>query len=326
MKQMLVLNQLKSVKQNMKENNKEYGAVIIVALFIVAIIAGLSYYMLARLERDTYRTQLLLRSTQAEMYAQGSIDWAKQQLKDNLSHKKANQPVDTLPIESPDEEINGYIISAKITDMQSTLNLNMLKTKEAQDDFVQLVHLVDAEINQQTINDLVKAIVDWINPGQVQNEYNKYYMGLPQPYRAAHRPMMSATELQLVKGMTADLFRRLQPYITALPSETKINIKTAPAVIIASLSKGMSLQTAREIEMSIRQKDIANIDDLAKLDIIKNHPLPKERLTTESQYFLLETRVKIEKQQVVLYTLLERTGNESKNAVRVVWQSKGVPG
>jgi general secretion pathway protein K len=175
----------------------ESGAVIVIALFFMALIATMAYYMMSRLERDTHRTSLLLRSTQAELYAAGSVDWAIDQLRTNLKNKKPNVICDNIPIQSPVNEVNGYTISSKITDMQSRINLNNLTTPEAQVNFKRLVKLLDPDMDEGKINALVLALSDWLTPTQQENVYSQYYLHLSPPYRAAHRPMMSASELQL---------------------------------------------------------------------------------------------------------------------------------
>lgn len=305
---------------------RQQGAVIVVALFFVALVVTMSYVMMTRLERDTRRTSLLVRTTDAEFYMQGSILWAIEQLRVDLTKKKPDTIVDAIPLQSPVNEVNGYKISSKITDMQARLNLNNLTTPEAQNDFKQLIKLVAPQTDEQKINVLMSALADWMRQGQVQNEYNKYYMNLSPPYRAAHRLFVSASELRLVKGMTSELFNALQPYITALPVATKINVQTASAVVLATLSPGMNLDTGRAIEKARLQTKLTSTQVFLNLDNVKNHnPPPESKITVVSDYFLVETTATIEKQQVVLYTLLERSGNETKNAAKIIWQSKGLP-
>lgn len=316
------------MERNSHYFKRQQGAVIVVALFFVALVVTLSYLMMSRLERDTRRTSLLLRTTEAELYAQGSIDWAIEQLRVNLKRQKnPNLIVDEVPIQSPVDKMNGYTISSKITDMQARLNLNGLTTPEAQADLKRLIKVLDPKFDEQKTNEVIAALADWMRSGQQQNEYNKYYMSLPPPYRAAHRLMTSVSELHLVKGMTPALFDLLQPYITALPAATKINVQTAAAPVIATLSPGMTLETGLAVEKVRQQTKLTSTQIFLNLDAVKNHtPPPESKITVVSEYFLVETTVTIEKQQVVLYTLLWRTGNDTKNSVKVIWQSKGLPG
>jgi general secretion pathway protein K len=308
--------------RNYKSPQRQQGVVIVVALFFVALSVTMAYFMMSRLERDTYRTRLLLRDTQAELYAEGSIDWAMEQLHANLVKRKANRPVDVIPIESPVNEVNGYRISSVIYDMQSRMNINNLTTDEAKLDFKFLLKIVDPKLDDEMMQALVAAIFDWITSGSSQNEYNQYYLSLKPPYRAAHRNMLTTSELLLVKGMTPALFQALQPYVTALPPMTQVNIRTAPAQVLAALTHS-SLDTGKAIEKVRAEKVIADVAAFKQLDLLKNHEIKEDKITAISRYFLVETTVAIENQKVVLYTLLER--NEGQEKLNVIWQSKSVP-
>ncbi|RDI38061.1 type II secretion system minor pseudopilin GspK [Aquicella lusitana] len=301
----------------------QQGVVIVVALFIVALVATMAYGMMTRLERDTRRTSLILRDTQAEFYAQGSIIWALDQLRSNWEKQKPNQVVDPLPIRSPVIDVNGYKITSTIYDMQGRFNLNNLVNTDAQADFKRLLQTVDPKLSEEKRQQIVKGIVDWITPGQQHNEFNQFYLELAAPYRAAHRPFFSISELRLVKGVTPALFNALQPYITALPVATLVNIQTAPAPVLMTLSPTLTLDTARAIEQVRARTPIVTAQQFIELDIVKNHHIAADKITVKSGYFLIETTVAIEKQQALLYTLVERTAKDNKAKMTLLWQSKG---
>lgn len=310
----------------MKSLRRQEGVVIVVALFFVALVATMAYLMMARLERDTRRTSLLLRDTQAEFYAQGSIDWAKAQLRDNFANQKPNQIVDKMPMKSPENVVNGYHILSEIEDMQARVNVNHVMNAEGQADFKRLLKVVAPSIDTNKATEIQLSLLDWIMPGDGMNEKGKNYLSLNPPYRAAHRMMVSTSELQLIEGMTPALYAALTPYVAALPTVAPINVQTAPAAVLATLSDSMTIDTGKVIEQLRAQQNFPTTDAFLNLDIMKNHKISADKITTVSQYFLVTTTVKIENQKVVLYTLLERTGKEGKSAVTVIWQSKGVMG
>jgi len=311
----------------MMSRKSQQGVVIIMALFIVALVAALSYVMMARLDRDTTRTRLLLRDTQAEFYAQGSLQWAINQLQDNVEKQKPDQLTDVLPIKSPVNEVNGYKISGVIDDMQSRFNLNNLSSPDAQPEFVRLLQAVDPSLQTTKAQDIARAVTEWVTPVSQQNEFTKYYLEQQQPpYSPGHRLMASASELQLVKGMTPALYHLLQPYITALPVVTPVNVQDADAPVLVSLSAGMTMETADALVQARAQSPITSTQSFQALDLIKNHPVPTEKTITVSSYFLLETTVTVEKQKLVLYSLLERAVSSNKSAIKVLWQSKSQPG
>lgn len=310
-------------KKKHPSRNAQQGVVIVMALLIVAIVAALSYAMLARLERDTRRTSLILRDTQAEFYAQGSVAWAVDQLRNNLEKAKPNQLVDMIPIKSPVNETNGFKVESTIYDMQARFNVNSLMKPEAQVNFTRLLQLVDPKLTGEQAHAITLATKDWITPGIGQADYAGYYGELPVPYRAAHREMISVSELRLVKGMTATLANNLRPYVSALPAIALINVQTAPAMVLAVLSPTMTLEAGRAIEVIRKTKPFNTLQAFLDLDVAKNHHVEKNAITVQSNYFLVETIVTIEKQRLVIYTLLERTGSNGKAAINILWQGKG---
>lgn len=308
-----------------KRCHNQEGVAIVVALFIVALVATMAYVMMARLARDTDRTQLLLRDIQAEYYAKGSLAWAMDVLANDWKQQKPNQPVDSMPITSPVKEVNGYQIKSTIYDMQDRFNLNNLKDAEALDDFKRLLQILAPSLSMQQTEKIAKAIADWITDRPKRTETNQYYLERSPPYRAAGQPMLSISELRLVNGMSEPLYTALEPYVIALPYPTKINVITAKTPVLVTLSKAMTVDAAKTIVEWRAHTNIASPATFLNFDVVKNHPVLAEKITVLSNYFLAQTEVSIEEQHLVLYTLLERTTTQSGTAlVNIVWQSKGV--
>ncbi|MBY0545453.1 MAG: general secretion pathway protein GspK [Gammaproteobacteria bacterium] len=135
---------------------------------------------------------------------------------------------------------------------------------------------------------------------------NRYYGKLHPPYRAAQALMVSPSELRLVKGMNANLYMRLKPFITALPKQTPININTASAPVIASLSKTLDLQTAIEIVQNRGDTPFSSIDDFLKDETIQNANINKADLTMNSDYFLVTAHVSNSSEKLNLHAMLYR--------------------
>lgn len=325
---MLSQQKLQKMRSNHNSLNKQRGVVIVVALFIVALVATLAYVMMNRLERDTWRTQLILRTVEAEAYAQGSIAWAKDQLRTNWEKQKATRLVDQVPIKSEPVKVNGYKIASTIYDMQARFNINNMITPNAQNSFLRLLKVLAPELDGDKARALVMAIVDWISPAAQETDLAQYYANLPEPYRAAHRSMLDINELRLVKGMTAKLFNRLRPYIAALPStDTKINLQTASLPVLVTISPKLKLEVAKALIKYREEHPIVKLEKFFKSDFAKKYALNSQDLPAVdvSDYFLVETMVAIEDQHIVLYSLLERATkkNGSRPIATLLWQSKG---
>lgn len=307
---------------------RKRGVVIIVALFVVALVAAISFAMMARLARDTGRTQLILRTTQAELLAQGSLAWAREKLRDNFIKQKPDRVVDKIPIESEVNTVQGYEIKSTIYDMQSRYNINNLEKPENEIPLQRLFQAVLPEYSEEQIIELMAAIFDWITPTS-QNKFNDYYLSRPIPYRVAHRSLVSISELRLVKGITPKVYSSLLPYLIALPEQTPVNVQTAPAQVLLTTSPNLPLEVAAVVVAQRKEKPILKVEDYKSLEILKPYKFDegkdgkKESMTTISTYFLVVTEIKIEKQKILLYTLLRRNADQGNPTINTVWQSKG---
>lgn len=307
---------------------RQKGVVIVIALFFVALVVTIAYIMIARLDRDVRRTTLILRNTQAELYAQGSIAWALDTLHNNFLKQKNDKPVDSLPLKSPVNKIGGYLIKSTLYDMQDRFNINTIINPDANRDFYKLIKLALPELSSEELQRIVESVTEWIKPDKDENtSLSRYYLGLPEAYRSAHRAMNSISELRMVKGITPEIYNVLKAYLTALPeNESAINVQTANITVLASLSPEMTLEGAKIIADLRAKKPITSTDTIINLDKLSQFKIPKEKITATSSYFLIKTEVGIDDQHIFLYTLVARVLKNANVSMRVIWQSKHVSG
>jgi general secretion pathway protein K len=306
----------------MHKLSKQRGSAIIIALFVMSLAAAAATVMLARARVDVQRTQLILNADQANLYAQGSIDWAIDQLKNNVLQKKPHQLTDRLPMKSKVDTINGFEVSSTIEDMQGLFNLNNVKDADYQKNLLRLLHSAAPKLNIAVVMHIAVATHDWV--AVVNSEdLNNYYRKLSTPYSAPHAPMVSVSEWRLVKGVTPAIYILVSPYLTALPETTPLNVNTAPALVFSSLNPSFTTEALHSIDVKRVQTPFVTPEDFLNLDVVKNNPVTASQITVESSYFLVKTSVKVGHQETVLYTLLLRTMKNSKPDVTQLWQTKG---
>lgn len=306
-----------------KMRHKQRGMVIVVALFIVALVATLSYVMIERLTRDTQRTMLIIRNVEAQYLVEGSVAWAKDVLVNDWQKKLPNKIVDQMPQASPKMQENAYVVTSTLYDMQARYNINNIISKETMADFVRLQQAVLSKLPAKQAQDIAQAVFEWVTISSNTNQSAKYYLSLKPPYRPRHAPFFNVSELRLVKGVTPEIFAALQPYIAALPPTTTLNVQTVLPAAMVTLSNSMTLGAATVVENIRHQAPFVSVDAFMNVDVIKNHHIGKDKLTDVSDYFLVETKVSIEKQVTVIYTLLKRMVKDKQVIVNIVWQSKG---
>lgn len=312
------------VQSKMCSPRKQQGMVIVLALFIVALVAAMAYTMMARLARDTERTTLVLQYNEALNLAAGSIAWARDQLRNNILLHKPTQLIDQLPLTSPVIEIDGYHIQSTIYDLQAFVNINNVQTKNGIEIFKQLLHHILPKQDMRQNENLIQALNEWLNTDVSKNKINEYYLHLHPAYRSAHRLMQSASELRLIKGFNASVFSALKSYIVALPSNAVINVQTAPAVVLASLSPTMTLDSANEIIAIRSRHPFTSKDVFLNTDIAKNHHVNRENIIVKSNYFLVKTVIKIDLHDILLCTYLKRTADQDHPSVNIIAQNIGL--
>jgi general secretion pathway protein K len=247
------------------------------------------------------------------------------------------QPTPPLPItpaDNPEGEPIGTM-QGQLDDMQGLFNLNnlarvvagaatALPTQDPQplEQFQRLLLLVGLEPKWAAI------ARDWIDPddipGTPDGAEDQVYTSQMPPYRTGNWPMMSPTELMNLPGFGADRYRKIAPYVTALPSSTvPINICTAPAVVLESLAENLNGEYTPEVLASERRNGC--FPDLNAFRAIvgpQNLAAINGRYGQTSQYFRLTTHVTLGTTEFTLYSLLLR-GNGGK--ITPLLRSFGTP-
>lgn len=307
----------------MAYKNKQSGAAIVVALFVVALVAIAATAMLTRMQQDVRRTELLLNATQATLYAEGSVDWAVDQLINDWKAQQQQQLIDKTPIKAPTKKMGNATIDSTIYDAQGFFNLNNLTEPSYREVFSRLLKIIMPKMSNNDIQNMTLALSAWIAAGGTANQFDDYYSKQTPPYHSSHRVMTSMSELRLVKGMTSALYAALSPYVIALPTTTTININNASAPVLMSLSPTLTPEGAKSLTQTTQQAPFATTQLFLGSDIVKNNPFPESKITVISNYFLVKTHVNIGDQSVILYTLMQRDVKNSQATVTILWQSKG---
>lgn len=307
----------------MKSHISQQGTAIVVALFVTALVAMAAVAMLERLRTDTRRTELLLNHIQANLFAEGSLLWATEQLSDDFKNKKPDEVVDRTPIKSPINRVDQATISSVIFDGQGKLNLNNLSDPPFQQVFLHLLRLTTPTLSAEKARLLMNGIVDWITVSSNSSAYDRYYEKLNPAYHAAHRPMVSVSELRLVQGVTPEIYTALLPYVTALPEKTPINLNSAPMAVLMSLSPAITAEMASAIVAFRKKNPFVSLDKLGNFTVVKTGLIGENNLTTTSSYFIVRTTVTIDQQQLTLYSLLSRQLKNSQPTIMALWQSQG---
>ena len=94
-----------------------------------------------------------------------------------------------------------------------------------------------ADIDRKEADDLSAAIVDWRDNDDfplMNGAESRYYRNLRFPYPCKNGNIEVPEELYLVKGMTPEIYKKIEPYITVY-GKGQVNINTASEMVLISL-------------------------------------------------------------------------------------------
>ena len=277
----------------------QQGIALITILVMVALATILAATIAKKQSNTAENTAYLIRQDQSLLYAKSAEAFFSELLVqdaqdsaqvDHLGETWA-KPMPAFPVE------DGYI-SGELQDESGKFNLNnLVKADGTPDENVQkwfeklLVRVgLPAELSQ--------AVIDWQDPDDqptgAMGAESSYYQGLQPPYLAPNTQFNSIEELKRVRGFEGKNFDLIKPYISALPTtqSTKININTAPALVLASIDEKLDQHAIDDqLKAKFAKMEYFNsVNDLWSLDAFKNiDPDNKQRvmslLDVKSNYF-----------------------------------------
>ena len=258
----------------MKIKSSQAGVALLTILVMVALATILAATIAKRQTNTAENTGYLMRQNQSLLYAKSAEAFFSELLNqdsdngNSVDHLQENwaKPMPPFPVE--DGSVSGRLI-----DESGKFNLNnLVKVDGNQVDesarrwFEKLLQRVGlpAELSQ--------AVIDWQDSndetmGAMGAESN-YYQGLDPAYLTPNTKFHSVEELKLVRGFEGKNFDLIRPYVTALPEQIKVNMNTAPALLLASIDPKVDVK-AVEQELKTKQTNLTyfnNIDDLWKLN------------------------------------------------------------
>tara|TARA_Y100000588_G_C14140528_1_gene875853 strand:+ start:241 stop:1179 length:939 start_codon:yes stop_codon:yes gene_type:complete len=303
------------------------GSALLSALFIMTMVAIAATAMSARIQLEIYRTNLALNRDKLVLASQGITFWAMDALadkKNKLTVADENEVLLYYPDKPSVQIYPGVRSKGRIYDLQARFNLNNLKNNQKYNSlFLNLLNQIIPKVSSKERKSIKQATSDWISqyqPGKSQTDLANYYKQQKPPYLSSHQQMQSISEFRLVKGVSANIYRALEPYLTALPKATPININTATKPILMSLGSGLTEEEANEIIELREENDLTDKKKLLALS--KKHHIPNNQVALESNYFLCVAIISVDEHFLTKYTVLERQKNkEGRIKVSIISES-----
>ena len=305
------------------------GVALIIALVVVALATIMAARIGSQAALDQRRGAALLAQQQAFEVALGAEAWAIEVLHDHDAHstKFSLDEAWAMPVDLP---IDDGILHGQLEDMQGRFNLNNLIKPDGTRNEIAFAHFQRLLARLELEPKWASLLLDWIDADTiadgVDGAEDGFYTGQSPPYRTANRPITSTSELLALPGFGTERYRRLQPYVAALPPGTSINVCTAPGIVLDTLVPGLDRfgQDPKQLA-SNRDKGCFPTKDDVNLAVQSLLPTPEQRnqvltgLSEQSKWLRGTTVVRLGTTELTLYSLIERiTQGNSRVVLRTL--------
>jgi len=302
---------------------RQRGVAVMIAMLVVALGTVIAVDLMWNASLDQRRTASALAADQGLLYLQGAEAWAGEILRqDQVDSIDSDHLGESWATELPPMPVDGGAISGRVEDLQGRFNLNNLVTPQGEEDQIarrQFERLLESLELDPTF---AGVVVDWLDPdgdtGFPFGAEDAAYFSFDPPYRTSNTAITSSSELLAMSGFDLESYRVLAPYVTALPSGTSLNVNTAPAVLLASLSDDIDMARGAAL---IEERGGADFPDISTSFAGDVEPDVLRRIDGVSQYFLLTATVAIGTNQFTMYSVLQR---DNSGIVRAIFRSLGV--
>ncbi len=318
--------------RQLTHKRRQEGVALIIALILVALAAILATKLTFDGFMERQRTVGVLAGEQAMQFGLGAEGLAADVLAQQSTAlvtladpwAQPTQPLPITPQSDPEGEPIGTL-QGSLEDMEGRFNLNNLG------------HFVQPTAGAPSIPDplplaqfqrLLVAVglepkwaqmaQDWISANNTSSGVqaatgDSVYTTQTPPYRTGQYPMTSPSELMNLPGFGYERYRKIAPYVTALPSAlTPINICTASAPVLESIAENLNGELGNADALAAGRKSGCFPDLKTFQNIVGTKTwgtLASNPPGTTSFYFRLTTRVRLGTSEFTLYSLLFKTGS-----------------
>lgn len=298
---------------NTPDSQKGIALLTAILVLTLAVIAATS--IAANHHLSIRRTENIVFGSQVWSYLHGGEKWAKVVLARDLDDdNRYDHASEAWATELPALPLPGGYISGKLEDEQGKINLNDLVTGSEANALTR-ARVESLLALREYDRTLVQAIIDWIDPDvealPPNGAEDDYYTGLEYPYLTANQPMQHISELRLVKGITQEIYDDLVQFLTALPSNTAININTAKAEVIAAIIPELGLDAANSIVEQRDEEAFESMQQFISHPLLQGMTINIQALSTESSYFSLSSEIKVGNSFIRNKSILNRISNSN---------------
>jgi len=318
-----------------KYNRK--GFVVVFALCAIISLGVILFIFNNNSRASLLNGERFKNSQQALFCAQSGINIAVACIKNNPNNPEEN--INKLSSQENVFDLEKGECSIKLIGESSKININLLVNKNRSvnrsrtDQLLRLIDLLNQKRDNPSISyGLAASIIDWIDKddnvtslsfvsGENSGAESDYYNQLIPSYTPGNSPFTSLEELLLVKYMTPEIFECIRDYLTVY-GKGKININTAPRLVIETLSEQMN--PGRLAQLIINRRESAPFESITQLQDVPGmtesiYQTIKQMVTVDAKdrYFTVISQGSVNNCIRKIYAILNKDTKSKR--IKLVW-------
>jgi len=305
------------------------GIAMLMAILLVALATVLAATIGYKSAMASRRGVATLAFDQSLLVAEAAEALAAYALREDLkAGSESDHPAEEWghPL-GPVEVVPGITLEAYLEDASGRFNLNSLISADGTVDENALHDLERLLVNLDMEPKWASLIADWIDrdstPLNPDGAEDSTYAAQDPPYQTANTFITSPSELLALPDFGRERYLRLAPYVTALPRSAKLNVCTAPGVLIDALIGEGHSEFGRDPEQMAKDREAGCHPTMQDLQAAFGGDTDawnkvQGRISQTSSHFRLISIVTIGSAEFTLYSLLRR---EATGQVSVLMRS-----
>ncbi|PIE44397.1 MAG: hypothetical protein CSA50_00800 [Gammaproteobacteria bacterium] len=302
---------------------KQRGVALILVLFVTVLIVIVTtgmvrqQHLFVRKSANLFsQAQMMELAISAELFARAGLTRDFDEDKKNkkmIDHEKEvwAEYAATFPMELG-------TIEMQVDDLQGRFNINDLIDHDGKIEPVMLKRFQALLDGLGVVSINAEKVADWVDADQESYRYkgaeDDVYLVQELPYRTPNSEIADSSELLMLQDIADEDYRKLLPYISALPrSTTGLNVNTCSPQLLMTLTPNLTKEMADAIVETRQTGAFATVADFLKqpgLEKIKE----KTDLAVATQYFLISIRVIIADKTLRLVSKVYR-GDDGKTVL-----------
>ena len=293
------------------------GVAVISAMLIAAFVTLIAAQWLLQQQMLINQLENHFAASQARRMSDAAAEWSRAILAEDQKSGDIDHLKEPWATRLPATPFENAVIQGSIIDQQGFCNLNNLSRSGAAD-AIKLKRFIQQLGGNEG---LIDALADWIDLDfevtQPDGAEVNSYLVLANPYKTANQPLTEIGNLSRVAGFNHEIISRLAQFCTVLPEPTPLNINTASAEVLALTMPGLNTFDIKAIIDKRNAQPFSSVAELGEMLEQNNPDVDNKRLSVNSQYFLVITKIQSGKTTINATTLMKK---DLKGWPKTIWR------